>query len=52
MRAEPFAFGAVEQVELELFLMTRARGAIENRTFSELRAQFVSGYKTREPLVD
>ena len=26
MRAEPFAFGAVEQVELELFLMTRARG--------------------------
>ena len=30
-----------------LDLMQRARGAIENGTFAELRAQFVAGYKTR-----
>jgi queuine tRNA-ribosyltransferase len=34
-----------------LDLMRRARGAIEDGSFSELRAQFVAGYKTRgEPL--
>jgi len=32
--------------------MTQARAAFENGTFSELRAQFVSDYKAREPLVD
>ena len=35
-----------------LNLMTQARRALENGTFSDLRTQFVSGYKTREPLTD
>jgi queuine tRNA-ribosyltransferase len=42
----------IHNLHFYLNLMTRARTAIEDGTFSELRTQFVSGYKTREPLVD
>jgi queuine tRNA-ribosyltransferase len=42
----------IHNLHFYLNLMTRVRTAIEDGTFSELRAQFVSGYKTREPLVD
>ena len=42
----------IHNLHFYLNLMTQARTAIENGTFSELRTQFVSGYKTRELLVD
>jgi queuine tRNA-ribosyltransferase len=42
----------IHNLHFYLNLMTQARTAIENGTFSELRAQFVGGYKTRELLVD
>ena len=42
----------IHNLHFYLNLMTQARTAIENGTFSELRTQFVSDYKAREPLVD
>ena len=42
----------IHNLHFYLNLMARVRAAIESGTFSELRAQFVTGYKTREPLVD
>ena len=42
----------IHNLHFYLNLMTRTRAAIENGTFSELRAQFVSDYKAREPLAD
>jgi queuine tRNA-ribosyltransferase len=42
----------IHNLHFYLNLMTRVRHAIENGTLSELRTQFVRGYKTREPLVD
>ena len=42
----------IHNLHFYLNLMTQGRTAIENGTFSELRTQFVSGYKTRELLVD
>ena len=42
----------IHNLHFYLNLMAHARGAIENGTFSELRTQFVSDYKAREPLVD
>jgi queuine tRNA-ribosyltransferase len=35
-----------------LVLMSRARSAIEDGTFAELRAQFVAGYDTRRPALE
>jgi queuine tRNA-ribosyltransferase len=42
----------IHNLHFYLDLMTRVRAAIENGTFAELRAQFVSDYKTRDALVD
>ncbi|HXM32607.1 MAG TPA: tRNA guanosine(34) transglycosylase Tgt [Chthoniobacterales bacterium] len=42
----------IHNLHFYLNLMARARRALENGTFSDLRTQFVSGYKTREPLAD
>jgi queuine tRNA-ribosyltransferase len=42
----------IHNLHFYLNLMSRARAAIENGTFADLRTQFVSGYKTRELTID